>query len=136
MILRILAAFFLLSSPLWALNFQVDYRWCNKPISIPSTELITPSGERINLTRLDFLLNQPHLALESGRSITASQWHAYLHGENPEILRFPNLTKESIQEFTLHFGPSPDLNNADPNQHEQAALVAFLKTLSDPKFSN
>ena len=116
MILRILLATFILSSSLRALNLQVDFRWHDKPLSIPTSGLITPSGEKFDLTRLDFLLDQPHLTLQSGRTITASQWHAYIHGEKPEILRLPNLTKESIQSLTLHLGPSADINNANPNQ--------------------
>ena len=117
MILRTLATILILSSPIRALNLQVDFRWHDTPVSIPTSELITPSGEKIDITRLDFLLDQPRLTLASGRSITASQWHTYLHGEKPQILRLPNLTKESIQSLTLHLGPSPDINNSDPNQY-------------------
>ncbi|MGJ8724686.1 MAG: MbnP family protein [Roseibacillus sp.] len=117
MIFRILAAYFLLSSALSALNLQVDFRWHDKPLSIPTSGLITPSGEKIDITRLDLLLNQPHLTLQSGRSITASQWHAYIHGKKPEVMRLPHLAEDSIKEFTLHLGPSPEINNADSNQY-------------------
>ena len=106
-----------MSSHIWALNLKVDFRWHDTPVSIPTAELISPSGEKFDITRLDFLLDQPRLTLASGRSITASQWHAYLHGEKLEILRFPNLTKESIQSLTLHLGPSADINTADPNRY-------------------
>ncbi|MDP0490098.1 MAG: hypothetical protein Q7Q71_03500, partial [Verrucomicrobiota bacterium JB023] len=82
--MKLLAALLLLCSlPAAALNLQLDFRWHDKPISLPAKDLITPSGEKIDITRLDFLLNQPHLTLASGRTLTASQWHAYVQGESP-----------------------------------------------------
>lgn len=115
---QIITTLLLLSSSLAiGLNLRVDIRWHDKPISIPSRELITPSGETFTLTRLDFLLNQPQLTLASGRSVTASQWHAYIHGEKPDILRFPNLPNAPINKLTLQLGPSDEINTGDPNQY-------------------
>lgn len=117
--MRVAASFFAACSvlPALGLNLKVDFRWHDRPVEIPAEGLVTPAGEAISLTRLDFLLNQPVLTLESGRSITASKWHAYVHGEKPEILRFPNLPAEPISRMVLHLGPSADLNEADANQH-------------------
>ena len=106
-----------LSSCSWALNLRVDFRWHDKPISIPTTGLVTPAGESFSLTRLDFLLNQPHLTLASGRTISASKWNAYIHGEKPEILRLPSLPDEPIQKLTLHLGPSDEINHGNANQY-------------------
>lgn len=102
--------------PVSGLNLKVDFRWHDRPVEIPAKGLVTPAGETIEITRLDFLLNQPELTLESGRAVTASKWHAYVHGEKPEILRFPNLPAESISKLTLNLGPSDDINGVDPNQ--------------------
>ncbi|MEM9081064.1 MAG: MbnP family protein [Verrucomicrobiota bacterium] len=101
----------------YGLNLRVDFRWHDKPIPVPTTNLVTPSGETFHLTRLDLLLNQPRLTLASGRTITSSKWHAYIHGESPDILRLPNLPDEPISQLTLFLGPSEDINHADPNLH-------------------
>lgn len=100
-----------------ALNIRVDVRWHNRPLTIPTGSLVTPSGETFTLTRLDFLLNQPELTLSSGRSITASQWHSYLHGEKPRILRLTHLPDERIEKLILHLGPSAEINEGDPNRY-------------------
>lgn len=118
LILRsLLTVIIVLTAPASALNLRVDIRWHNRPLSVPSENLITPSGEAFTLTRLDFLLNQPQLTLASGRIVTASQWHAYLHGENPNILRLTHLPDEPIEKLVLHLGPSDDINQGDANQY-------------------
>jgi len=112
----VIAILGILILPLGALNLRVDFRWHNQPIPVPTTGLVSPSGETFDLTRLDFLLNQPRLVLESGRTLTASQWHAYIHGEEPEILRFPHVTDEPIAKLILHLGPSKDINEGKSHQ--------------------
>ena len=115
--LLVFPLFFSLSITTWALNLRVDFRWHDQPLSLPSPPLVTPAGETFILTRLDFLLNEPRLTLASGRTITASQWHSYLHGEDLQILHLSNLPEEPITKLNLHLGPSQTINEGDPNQY-------------------
>ncbi|BCX47793.1 hypothetical protein HAHE_17010 [Haloferula helveola] len=107
----------LLVLPLAGLDMRVEFRWHDRPVTLPATDLVTPAGETISLTRVDLLLDQPRLTLGSGREISASGWHAYIHGEKPDVLRFPSLPEEPVSELVLHLGPSADINEADPNRH-------------------
>lgn len=99
------------------LDLQVDIRWQGRPITVPSDELVTPSGETFTLSRLDFLLNQPQLTFDSGEPLSLPQWHHFLHGEQLQPLHIPVPPEQSIRKILLHLGPSNDLNHGDPNQH-------------------
>lgn len=109
--------FLALPASLLGFGLQVELQWLDEPVRLPVDELPLPGGEVLSISRLDFLLSQPELTLVSGRSVSLSDWHSYVHGALLPTLAIPTDFEESISSLTLHLGPSEAVNHSEANRY-------------------
>ncbi len=101
------------------LTLEIRHLWNNQPLSIPSAEISTDAGERINLTRLAYLLSEPRLkrSTDSGPLIR-SDWFAFVDAtDSVSRITISGIPAGSYQSLQLHLGLDEQTDRADPSQY-------------------
>jgi cytochrome c peroxidase len=104
-------------------TLEIHHLWEGKPLALPSQELITKSGEKIDLTRLSYLLSDPRLLRRgdneaSGNWLSRKNWFAFVEGTTGvATLSLGDLPATSYTTLQFHIGLDPQSDQADPNQY-------------------
>ncbi len=107
------------------LSLELTHLWEDQPLSTPSEELVTGSGERIRLSRFSYLLSSPRLLSKhpersSGTWLRRADWFGYVDASRPEgmvRLELGSLPDRYYQTLQFSIGLSAETDQADPSQY-------------------
>ncbi|MFP6865340.1 MAG: MbnP family protein [Roseibacillus sp.] len=104
-------------------TLEIHHLWEGKPLALPTGELTTSSGEKIDLTRLSYLLSEPRLLRRgdnnsSGNWIQRKNWFAFIDAsQGVSSVSLGGLPKATYTTLQFHIGPDEKTDQADPNQY-------------------
>jgi cytochrome c peroxidase len=104
------------------LTLQFRHLWNGEPVSMPSTPLITESGETISLTRLAYLLSDPYLRTRATREdewrwIQQGDWQAHVDASEPAATVLKDLPAGEFTFLKFNIGLEEAVNHSDPSQY-------------------
>jgi cytochrome c peroxidase len=97
------------------ITLEIRHLWDGAPVSIPSGEIETPAGEKVDFSRLAYLLSDPSL-VSQGKRIGRKNWFAYVDAETEvSVLKLANVPAGSYSNLQLHIGLNEATDRSDPN---------------------
>ena len=98
------------------LQLEIGHSWMGEPLQIPSPLLTTREGDRIRITRLDYLLSEP--SVQGAQLRKRTDWFAFAGVRDaPVRLRLAGLPEGEIRSLGLHIGPDAQTDAADPSRY-------------------
>lgn len=101
--------------PAARLNVVVEHRWQGRPLILAQNGLTNAAGERLNVTRLAYLLSNAQLRKEDGEWTAAEDWYAYLDVEKQRTsFRMPRVPqgRYTALRFDLGLDAAADAGDA------------------------
>ena len=106
-------------------SVELRHLWKEQPLSIPSGELMTASGEKIKLSRFAYLLSSPRLLsrrtkTSPGTWLRHRDWFGYADASRPggiNRLELGSLPARNYQTFEFSIGLTQATDEADPSQY-------------------
>ncbi|MBI3191258.1 MAG: cytochrome C peroxidase [Pedosphaera parvula] len=98
-----------------SLNVRVAPLFDGRPLVMNPLALTNAAGQRLSVTRLDFLLSDFALRRADGAWLERTNWQAYFSlGAGRAQARVPDLPPGRYDRARFHVGVRPDLNHSDP----------------------
>jgi cytochrome c peroxidase len=96
-----------------ALVLQLVPKFNGAPLNFDSLTDVTAAGQRISVTRLDFLMSDFALRRVDGTWIEQTNWFAYIHArEGQTRAEFPQVPSGNYDRMRFLVGLKPEINHA------------------------
>lgn len=100
--------------PAARLDVVVEHRWKGNPLVMARSGLETGVGERLNVTRLAYLLSSAQLRKEDGQWTGGEDWYAYLDVEKQRTsFRMPRLPRGRYTALRFDLGVDAAADSGD-----------------------
>jgi cytochrome c peroxidase len=100
------------------LRLDIDPRFGGMPLVFDALTNVTAAGQRVSVTRLDFLLSRPALRRTDGTWIEQTNWFACIKARAGRTnCEMDDVPAGQYDRLRLQVGLSPEVNHKDPAQY-------------------
>ena len=100
------------------LSVAIETHWDGKPLAFDSIANTTSAGQKISVTRLDFLLSNISLRKTDGSWLQLTNTFAFINArEGRTKFNLNNLPTANFDRVKFNVGLSPEINHGNPSQY-------------------